>query len=133
MKNPTHPEAVLLIVTKRRAAKEAMFAFLKHEGRWTNQAGPPYESVLGYWSNMVAALELLLKVLSDDWKGGKSQYGHDVGRMYDVVFGRPHSGSTFIESLKSAIRDQKYLFEPDPGIVNRIPEIESLWDELTKE
>ncbi len=131
MKNPTHTEAICLIIVKRRAAKEAMFAFLKHEGCWTTHAGPRYESILAYWSNMVAAIELLLKVLADDWKAGKSQYRHNVGRMYEVVFGRLHSDSVFVESLKSAILDQKFLFEPDPGIVNRIPEIEQLWDELT--
>jgi len=82
---------------------------------------------------MVAALELLLKVLADDWKDGKTKHGHDVGRMYEVVFGRPHADAAFLESLKRAILDQKFLFEPDPGIVNLIPELENLWDELTAE
>ncbi len=133
MRNPTYQEAICLVTVKRRVAKEAIFAFLKHEGCWTTQAGPRYESILAYWSNMVAAIELLLKVLADDWKDGKTQYQHNVGRMYEVVFGRKHPDSAFIECLKSAILDQKFLFEPDPGIVNRIPELENLWDELTTE
>ena len=133
VKNPTYQEAVCLVIVKRRAAKESIFAFLKHAGRWTNQAGPRYESIFAYWSNMVSAIELLLKVLANDWKDGKSQCGHDIGRMYKIVFGRLHADEAFIESLKSAIRDQKFLFEPDPRIANRIPELEQLWDELTTE
>ena len=131
VKNPTYQEAICLVIVKRRAAKESIFAFLKHAGRWTNQAGPRYESILAYWSNMVGAIELLLKVLADDWKDGETEYGHNVGRMYEVVFGRKHADPAFMHSLKTAIMDQKFLFEPDPGIANRIPDLEQLWDELT--
>jgi hypothetical protein len=85
---------------------------------------------------MVYGIELLLKVLSEDWGPDgtkKTAMGHDVGRMYEKVFGRAYTKSDLMKRLSSAIRNQKFLYEPDGGLRDRMPEIEELWDELTQE
>lgn len=133
MKNPTHAEAIELIILKRKNAKSAMWSIIDHAGVITNQAGPGLTVFIDYFANMVYALELLMKVLANDWANGKSRFRHDVDEMYREIFGRDYMKSNLLAALKEAILDQKFLFEPDPAIVDRVQEIEELWDELTEE
>ncbi len=133
MKNPTHAEAIELIILKRKNAKSAMWSIIDHAGVITNEAGPGLTVFIDYFANMVYAIELLLKVLSNDWANGKTRFRHNVDEMYREIFGRDYSKSDLLCALKEAILDQKFLFEPDPGIVDRVQELEELWDELTEE
>jgi hypothetical protein len=74
--NPTHPEALLLIRMKRDRAKAAMDCIVKRFGVISNEPEPGLEVLLDYLTNMVYALELLLKVMANDWRTpGKSQFG----------------------------------------------------------
>jgi hypothetical protein len=85
---------------------------------------PDIEVLLEYLTNMVYALELLLKVMSNNWKN------HDVGGMYEQVFGKPHDSPELMDVLERAVCDQKFLFEPADGLVDHLPELEKLWYEL---
>jgi hypothetical protein len=132
--NPTHTEALLLIRMKRDRAKAAMDQIVKRFGVISNEPEPGLEVLLDYLTNMVYALELLLKVMANDWRTpGKSQFGHNVGRMYEEIFGRSHACPTFMTVLERAIRNQKFIYEPADRLMDHIPELEALWDELTTE
>ncbi len=98
---------------------------------WNHEPAPGMEVLLDYFVNMVYALELLMKVLARDWDTpAKSKHQHWVGKMYKAIFGRPHSDPAFMQELKDAIQDQKFIYEPAKGLLNRIEAIETLWDEL---
>jgi hypothetical protein len=132
--NPTHPEALLLIRMKRDRAKAAIDQIVKRFGVVGNEPDPGLEVLLDYLTNMVSALELLLKVLADDWRiPGKSRFNHRVGDMYQEVFGRPHGCPDLMTVLERAIRNQKFIFEPADRLMDHIPDLEALWDELTAE
>jgi hypothetical protein len=132
MRNPNYDEAVYMVKVKRQRAKEALSAIIKRYGVISNEPGPGLEVLLDYFLNMVSAIELLLKVLARDWDvPGKSKYRHDVGAMYEAVFGRPYSVTPdLMAHLKDAIQDQKFHYEPDPSLIDRVPELEALYDEL---
>jgi hypothetical protein len=132
--NPTQSEALLLIRMKRSRAKGALCEIVKPFCVIGYVPVPGLELLLDYLSNMVYALELLLKVMADDWREpGKSRFNHRVGEMYEEVFGRPHASPILMTVLERAIRDQKFLYEPSDRLMDHIPEIEGLWDELTTE
>jgi hypothetical protein len=83
---------------------------------------------------MVDALELLLKVMSDDWRTpGKSEFGHSLRKMYFEVFNCNHPNPTLLPLLEKAILDQKFIFEPAGSLLDHVEGIENLWDELTTE
>lgn len=124
---PTTPEALLLIRIKRDRAKAAMDQIVKRICVISNQPETGLDVLLEYLTNMVYALELLLKVMADDWSS------HDVGKMYQKVFDRPHSAPDLMPTLKKAIVDQKFIYEPADRLLDHIPELEALWDELTTE
>jgi hypothetical protein len=97
-------------------------------------AAPGMEVLLDYFVNMVYGLELLLKVLARNWDNpGKTKFGHSVSEMYEEIFHRPHTDPAFMKELKEAIVDQKFIYEPASGLLNRIEAIETLWDELKVE
>jgi hypothetical protein len=130
--NPTDPEALLLIRLRRRRAKAAMDQIVKRYGVISHEPEPGLEVLLDYLSNMVYALELLLKVLADDWRTpGKSHFGHRVGDMYQEVFGCPHPCPDLMPVLERAILNQKFIYEPADRLMDYVPELEALWDELT--
>jgi hypothetical protein len=93
---------------------------------------PQMETVLDYLSNMAYTLELMLKLHSGNWRT------HEVHNMYEEIFGQPHPNEDFMDYLKVALTDQKYLFAPasdstaptDGTIAHYIPEMESLFDDL---
>jgi hypothetical protein len=132
--NPSHPEALVLIRLKRDRAKQSIDQIVKRFGVISNDADPSLEVLLEYFTNMVYAIELLLKVMADDWKvPGKSRFGHRVGDMYEEVFGKPHLCAQLMLLLEAAIVNQKFILEPAEGLMERVPEMECLWDELTFE
>jgi hypothetical protein len=132
--NPTHPEALLLIRMKRDRAKAAMDQIVKRFGVINHEPEPGLEVLLDYLTNMVYALELLLKVIADDWRTpGGSKSGHRVGEMYQEIFGRPHASPDLMTILERAIVNQKFIYEPADRLMDHIPELEALWDELTTE
>lgn len=133
MNNPSYEEAIYMVRIKRKRAKEVIAKIITRYGAISNEPAPGLEVLIDYFVNMVYGLELLLKVLSDDWrKPGKTHFGHKVGKMYKEVFSREHSNQEFITELENAILDQKFLCEPAKGLMNRIDAIESLWDELVQ-
>jgi hypothetical protein len=134
MQTPTDPEAVMLIRLKRGRAKAAMDRIVKRFGVVSNEPEPGLDVLLDYLTNMVYAIELLLKVLADDWRiPGKSQFRHDVGAMYKEIFKQPHKSANLMATLQAAIISQKFIFGPANGLISLIPELEELWDELTAE
>jgi hypothetical protein len=132
--NPTNPEALLLIRMKRDRAKAAMGQIVERFGVISNDPEPGLAVLLDYLTNMVYALELLLKVMADDWRTpGKSRFGHRVGDMYQEIFGRPHACPDLMTVLERAILNQKFIYEPADRLLGHVPELEGLWDELTTE
>lgn len=116
-------EIILLAEIKRKRAKEALSEIAQALGRTPHRI-PSIGLLLDYLSNMVFAIELLLKLLSSNWKT------HNVGEMYETAFGKKHTNQLLMDSLKSAIMDQKYLYEPASGLKDSIPEIEGLYEGL---
>jgi hypothetical protein len=132
--NPSNSEALLLAHMKRLRAKAAMDQIVKRYGSISNQPEPGPEVWLDYLTNMVHALELLLKVMADDWRTpDDTQFSHRVGDMYQEIFGRPHPCPELMAVLRRAICNQKFLYEPADGILRYIPQLEDLWVELTNE
>jgi hypothetical protein len=132
--NPTYDEAIYMVKIKRQRAKEAINRILERYSVISCEPAPGMEVLLDYFTNMVYGLELLLKVLARDWDNpGETSYGHNVGKMYEAIFGRQHTDPAFIKELKDAILDQKFIYEPANGLVNRIEAMETLWDELKVE
>jgi len=99
-------ECLLLILLKRKSAKEALRTILMEF------ALPPHHSpsvvlILEYLTEMVYCIELMLKLLSGEWQS------HSVAAMYQTVFKQPHPDPDLLTDIKTALRDQKYLFEPN--------------------
>jgi hypothetical protein len=135
VQNATYDEAIIMFKLKRKAAKEAVARIIEAYGT-VGQPIPGLDVLLSYFSNMVYGLELLMKVMSQDWGADglqKSASGHDVGKMYGIIFKRPYTKSDLMKRLQCAILDQKFLYEPDGGLKDRVPELEALWDELERE
>jgi hypothetical protein len=124
---PTTVEALLLARLKRARARESLAKIVKRLAQISNEPEAGLEVLLDYLNSMVQAIELLLKVLSNDWQT------HDVAEMHRTVFGRDHQSPQFMQTLFDAIKNQKYLFGPAPGLIDYIPEMEVVWDELVWE
>ncbi|MFO0813440.1 MAG: hypothetical protein U0796_09485 [Gemmatales bacterium] len=134
MTNATYEEAIYMVRIKRKRAKEVIAKIITRYGSISNEPALGLEVLIDYFVNMVYGLELLLKILSDDWKGPKrTRFGHRVGEMYKEVFQREHAKHEFIAELEDAILNQKFLCEPATGLIDRVADIESLWDELVLE
>jgi hypothetical protein len=98
-------ELLLMIDRKRALANEAIReVILRISGG--RRGYLPIQLLLDYLSNMVPALELMLKLLSGD------SSGHDFAAMHCTVFGQPHPNPAFMAYLKQAMTNQKYLYEP---------------------
>jgi hypothetical protein len=127
----TDDEICVLIRLRREHAWKAMSKIVHGLARVPHSM-PTVATLLDYLSNMAYTLELMLKLLSGDWRS------HNVNGMYETVFGRPHPDSDFMTCLKLALTNQKYLFEPvsdsaqhdGKTIAHYIPEMESLFDDL---
>lgn len=85
---------------------------------------PTIDLLNNYFVNNVFFVELMLKLLSGNWKS------HDVGSMYHSVFEKPHQSPQLMKNIKEAIINQKYLFEPALGLSDSVPELEALHDEV---
>jgi hypothetical protein len=134
MKTPSYSEAIYMAKIKREKAKAALAAVIERYGVISNEPQPGLDVLLDYYNNMVYGLELLLKVLSKDWDAaGQSRFRHDVGKMYLEIFKRCYTKSDLMDLLKQAILDQKYIYEPGDKLLDRVPELEELWDELKME
>ena len=136
MRNPTYAEAVYMAKIKRERAKAALSSVIKRYGYFSHEPAPGLEVLLDYFNNMVYGIELLLKVLSEDWgpEGqSKSKNRHEVGTMYKAVFQRPYTRSDLLMHLQTAILDQKFIYEPCDTLLDRVPEMEDLWCELKGE
>lgn len=83
--------------------------------------------ILDYLTNMAYCVEMMLKLLSDDWNS------HKVGEMYQKVFGAAHPNPTLMKEITTAVRHQKYLFEPNGGLMAEIEDLEKLYDKLKSE
>ena len=116
-------ECLLLILLKRKNAKEALRRILM-EFALPPHHNPSVVVVLEYLTNMVYYVELTLKLLSGEWKS------HDVAGMYQTVFKQPHPDPDLMAEIKTALRDQKYLFEPNGGLLAKVEGLENLGDEL---
>lgn len=122
----TVDECLLLIKLKREAAFAAMKKILVGFGLPPHHA-PDVITMLDYLTNMVYCIELMLKLLSDDW------VSHNVAKMYETAFGRPHANQQMMAEIKTALLDQKYLFEPKGGLISQVADMEKLNDELVHE
>jgi hypothetical protein len=120
---PSDDECLLLIVLKRKSALAAMRKIVSEFGLPPHKA-PNLVTVLEYLTNMSSCVELMLKFLSGDWRS------HKVGDMYEAVFGGKHPNQRLMDHLKTALVDQKYLFEPNGGLLSEIEDFEKLHDEL---
>jgi hypothetical protein len=119
---------------KRQRAKEAMSKIVERYGVISHEPAPGLDVLLDYFVNMVYAIELLMKVLADDWRvPNESRFRHNVGEMYTEIFKKAYTTSNLMNLLKDAILDQKFIYEPSSVLAERVPELEALWDELKAE
>jgi hypothetical protein len=116
-------ECLLLIRLKRDNAKASLQKIIVEFAGPARHA-PGVLLILEYLTNMVYCIELMLKLLSDNWTS------HDIARMYQTVVNRPHPDPVLLAEIKTAITDQKYLFEPNGGLLAKVPELEALYHEL---
>jgi hypothetical protein len=116
-------ECLLLIRLKRENAKASLQKIIV-EFAWPPHHAPGVLLILEYLTNMVYCIELMLKLLSDNWRS------HDISGMYQTVVNRPHPDPEVLAEIKTAINDQKYLFEPNGGLLAKVPELEALYQEL---
>jgi hypothetical protein len=123
---PDENDALFLIVLRRDRAKEAIAEFLGGVTPHGFTLLKPLQ-ILDYLTNMVMCLEMMLKVLADDWKT------HNVGQMYQDVFGQPHPRQDLMRAMQYAVVDQKYLLSPASGLFGYVPELEALYDQLFAE
>ena len=115
-------ECLLLILTKRKAALSALGKIVTEFGR-TNRV-PDVLTILDYLTNMVYCVELMLKVLSDKWST------HNVGEMYKDAFGERHTNGDMMAEITTALRNQKYLFVPNGGLLLHVADLEKLHYDL---
>jgi hypothetical protein len=132
MKAPSYDEAIYMTTIKRERAKLAISKIIESYGGGIGYIPRPgLDVLLDYFGNMVYAIELLMKVLADDWRvSTKSEFNHGVGKMYKEIFNRDYTKSDLMRLLREAIVDQKFIYEPSGALAARVPEIEELWDEL---
>ena len=116
-------ESLLLIKIKRRNAMAAMKEIVIGIGLPPHYY-PNILTVLDYLTNNVSCIELMLKLLSGDWQS------HQVGKMYETIFGKPHANLLLMDEICTALRDQKYLFEPNDGLLAHIGDLENLYDDV---
>lgn len=133
MENPTYAEAAYMVKMKRKRAKQAMSKIIENYGVYSNEPAPGLEVLVDYFSNMIYGIELLMKILARQWDGGKPKPNHDVAGMYKEIFGWEHRHPDLMAAIKEAIVDQKFLIHPKGSLLNRVPDIEALWDELSQE
>jgi hypothetical protein len=119
---PTDQEALYLINMRRERANAVINETIHDITRTI--AMPNSEQILEYLSNMSMCMEMMLKLLSGDWRS------HDVSKMYEIATGAPHPKPAFMASLKDAIMNQKYLLSPAGRIIEYVPELELLNDFL---
>ena len=116
-------ECLFLIQLKRKVARAAMQRII--EAIIQEPPGlPSVLIVLEYLSNMVYCIELMLKLLSGDWKS------HNVDGMYKTAFQKPHPNSLLMNEIKTALCNQKYLLEPSGGLLGQVAGLEDLYHEL---
>lgn len=116
-------ECLLLVKLKREHAVAAMRKIVIEFGL-PRHIFPKVTTILDYLTNMAYCIEMMLELLSNDWET------HNVGEMYETVFGAPHANQTLMDELKIALVAQKYLFEPNGGLLAHISDLEKLHDEL---
>jgi hypothetical protein len=116
-------ECLLLIQMKRKVARAAMNKIILAFGEMPLKL-PDVLTILEYLTNMVYCIELMLKMLSQDWGS------HKVACMYETVFGVAHSNPALMKEIEDAVKSQKYLFEPHGGLLANIADMESLYTEL---
>jgi hypothetical protein len=119
----TADECLLLIRLKRDHAKAALQKII------VEFAGPLHHvpsvvTLLDYLTSMVYCIELMLKLLSGNWRS------HHIATMYKEVFGEPHPDPTLIADITTAIIDQKYLFHPSGGLAAKVEDLEALYQAL---
>ena len=116
-------EVLLLVRLKREQAKRAINEIIDHlAGNSTNMS--PGIALLDYLLNMIYAIELLLKLLASEWQS------HEVDKMYEKAFGKPHVNPKLMDAIEKAIVDQKYILEPSSDLIEQIPEMEGLFESL---
>ena len=116
-------ECLLLIRLKRELAKAAMERIIVGFARPPHSL-PDVTTLLEYLANMVYCIELMLKLLADTWTD------HNIAKMYETVFGQPNPDPELMADIKTALTDQKYLFEPNGGLLAKIEGLELLHDVL---
>jgi hypothetical protein len=116
-------ECLLLIQLKRKNARAAMNVIITTFSEMPKNL-PDVLAVLDYLTNMVYCVELMLKLLADSWND------HDVAKLYEAVFAIPHPNSTLMKEIERALKSQKYLFEPNSGLLVNIADMEALYTEL---
>jgi hypothetical protein len=97
-------ELLYMIDHKRKVANNALGEVVR--GLVDGQPSFPLDRLMDYLTNMVSALELMLKLLSKDSES------HNFAGMFHEVFKRDHPDQAFMEYLGEAMRDQKYLAKP---------------------
>jgi hypothetical protein len=118
-------EILLLISIRRQSAWESMRQIVEGFGEPPHRI-PSIAALNNYLTNMVFCIELMLKLLSGNWRS------HDVGAMFQAVFGAAPPSPQLMSDIKSAIMDQKYLFEPAAGLDANVPELERLYSTILK-
>jgi hypothetical protein len=121
----TTDECLLLVCLKREKALAAMKEILLSACQ-TQPGHADILLILEYLTNMVYCLEIMLKVLSGNWNS------HNVGLMYEKVYGKPHASEALMDGITVALRDQKYLFEPNGGLLSQVGDLEKLYDQLRR-
>jgi hypothetical protein len=119
-------EILFLITIRRQTAWESMRQIVEGFGTPPNLV-PSIVLLSNYFMNMVFCIELMLKLLSGNWMS------HDIEGMYQTAFGKSHPSPHLLQAIKSAIMDQKYLFEPASGLDGNVPDLEKLYDEVLSE
>jgi hypothetical protein len=119
----SNDEILLLISIRRQSALESMRQIVEGYGEPPHRI-PSIAALNNYFTNMVFCIELMLKLLSNNWQS------HDAGAMYLTVFRTAHASPQLMQNIKSAIMDQKYLFEPAAGLDTNVPELEKLYTDV---
>ena len=117
-------ECLLLVEDKRKKARTAMHGLI------AALVNDPYNIyivpfILDYLTNMVYCIELMLKVLANSWRS------HDIAAMYEKIFERKYDDH-IMKEITTALRDQKYLFEPCGVLWKHVGTIELLYSELSE-
>ena len=129
-------EVYYLIIQKRQDARRGMAAIIHDLTAHDSTHAPQVRVLLDYLSNMIFALELLMKLLSNKWEN------HKVSAMYDAIFTTSPSDRrrTALYLMETALHDQKYLVVPTGDgrvqatetLADSIPDLELLFDDLSR-